>query len=73
MPILNYNQGLEDAAKLLERTAQDREQMATQERQFAARCGNHLTRTPHIARSDKFTEDARLLRGQAMHIRGLCK
>lgn len=73
MPILNYNQGLEDAAKLLERTAQDREQMANKEREFAARCGNHLTRTPHAARATKFAEDAQLLRGQAGHIRGLRK
>lgn len=73
MPTLSYKQGIEDAAQLLERTAQDREQMATQERQFAARCGNHLTRTPHIARSDKFTDEAQLLRGQAMHIRNLGK
>lgn len=73
MPILNYNQGLEDAAALLERTAQELNQMSAKQREFAARCNNYLTRTPHSARAVKLADEAQLLRGQAMHIRELRK
>lgn len=73
MPILNYNQGLEDAAALLEHTAQDYDQMSAKQREFAARCNNYLTRTPHAARAAMYADEAQLLRGQAGHIRKLRK
>lgn len=73
-PLLQgYNAGLEAAAMLLEKTAEDFEQMAKIQQGFADKSTNHLTRMPHRAAAAAHGEKAKLLRGQASHVRGLKK
>jgi L-rhamnose isomerase len=65
-----YNDGLEAAAKLLEATATDFEQIITERRAAATRIRPTTEFTAEQKRNEReLTEKVRLLRGQAGHIR----
>lgn len=64
---------LDEAAALLERTAEDYDQMAEQERKAYDESARrrYLGAIVHRERMSRYTDQAALLRGQAKHIREL--